>query len=159
MAKKLTFEVRREMSGDRDYKTGETRELLALDAIHLVKSGALKPQGEEAEKVMAEYIQATPDNRSGVVQQVKKDAPRNKDMGGAPINKGGRKKGAASPPPPAGPATGTGSGDDGQGGQGDASAQGGAGGEGDAGGQADTSAQGGQAGAPGVVPPVTGKRR
>lgn len=127
--KELSFKVMREMSGDRDYKTGDKRELVALDAIHLVRSGALEPANEEARKIMAELMNETPEARSGVVQAVKEDAPRNKDNGNAPANKGGAKPGgrkgasggkaAAAPAGSAnaaagaGPATGTGTGADG----------------------------------------------
>lgn len=123
--REISFNVEREMSGDRFYRTGESRDMIPLDAIHLVRSGALTPETEDGKKIMAELMNETPEDRSGVIQQVKEDAPRNKDAGNAPANKAGRPRKTATAPAPApapappatsGPATGTGSGGDGAGG-------------------------------------------
>ena len=85
----LKFRVNREMTGDQAYAEGDPRDLLAIDAAHLVRSGALTPVGATAEKAMAELLGNTPwKQQETVVQQVKEDAPNNKAMGNAPANKG-----------------------------------------------------------------------
>jgi len=80
------FIVKREMTGDRAYAEGDTRTMIAGDALHLVRLGRLEPATDEGKKAMADMIGSTPEARSGIVQQVKRDAPNNKAMGNAPHN-------------------------------------------------------------------------
>lgn len=173
--KEHTFTVRREQG---DFKTGDTRKLTAVDAVHLVRAKALVPKGKEAEDAMAALMKDVPDDTSGIVQAVKTDAPNNKDAGNAPRNKAGGGRAGAGTSTRAGA---SGSGDAGKGGQADATGgnqggdpgtggasgeQGGGGGEGQGGG-GDTSnggdgsqgsTTGGAAGAPPAGKPA-GKRR
>src|SRR5688500_16520713 len=53
----------RRMDGDRSYAKGDTRELSAVDAAPLVRSGALTPKGKAAQEAMAELFEkgGTPD--------------------------------------------------------------------------------------------------
>lgn len=91
MSEKHTFHVMREMTGDKAYAEGDQRALSAVDAAHLVRSGALKPMGEKATAAMAELLGNEPAKQSEVIVQTtaKDDAPNNKAMGNAPANKGG----------------------------------------------------------------------
>lgn len=55
MAQKQTYRVLREMQGKHDYAVGDTRQLTADEAAHLVKLGVLqlvgpKPKGKAAPK-------------------------------------------------------------------------------------------------------------
>lgn len=54
--KKVNFEVRRPMHGDREYAAGDTRSLSAIDAAGLVRSGALVPKDKAARDAMAEVL-------------------------------------------------------------------------------------------------------
>ena len=82
-----TFNVHRDMVGDKAYTDGDTRKLTAVDAAALVRSGALTPKGKEAEEAMAEIMGNEPANQTEIVQRVKEDAPNNKANGNAPNNK------------------------------------------------------------------------
>lgn len=53
MAEKTTYRVLREMQGDRIYAPGETRELRASDAAHLVVLGVLEKIPARSAKVAA----------------------------------------------------------------------------------------------------------
>lgn len=54
--KKLKFKCLRHMHGDRAYGPGDKRELSAVDAGPLVRSGAIEPADKEAEKAMMELL-------------------------------------------------------------------------------------------------------
>ncbi len=68
--KKVDFEVRRPMHGDREYAVGDTRSLSAIDAAGLVRSGALRPKGKAAEAAMAEVLKDAGGPASFGVQRV-----------------------------------------------------------------------------------------
>ena len=178
--KELSFECTREMHGDKAYATGDTRQLTAVDAVHLVRSGALVPKGAEAKDAMEKLLGDTPAENFGIVHGSGKsierkdagDADRNKDAGNADRNKDAGDAGRTKAPPakapakPAGkakspakakaadPAAGDGAGEGGGDDAGDGAAGGaGDGGEGGAGGEG-----GGDAGSTGGAA-ATGKRR
>lgn len=74
--KKFDFEVTRRMDGDRAYSAGDSRKLSALDAAPLVRSGALKPKGKEAEEAMSELFAkgGSPDRRTPLAPAITDEA-------------------------------------------------------------------------------------
>jgi hypothetical protein len=89
MAEKQTYKVLRRLDGsDRAYEIGDTREMTAADAKHLVELGALEPvSGKAAKAPPAEETKEEPVEWEHHEIAKAEEAPLNKAEEPAPVTK------------------------------------------------------------------------